>query len=57
MTFMVNFGPWGGLYFRKAFSARVCLGYVAFTFVPMDVDILLEDWMRLKRDEAREKEE
>ena len=38
MTLMLNIGKWGGFYCR---GGRICLGWIAFTFLPFDVDKLL----------------
>jgi hypothetical protein len=43
MTFMVNFGKWGGVYISRGYSFRVCLGWVAFTVIPRDIDELFDD--------------
>lgn len=43
-TFVISFGEYGGFYCN---SGRLCLGWVAFTFLPFDIDdvlgMLLED--------------
>lgn len=39
MTLMLTVGKWGGIYCR---SGRLCLGWLAFTFMPFDIDPLLE---------------
>lgn len=44
MTFMVNIGKWGGVYFHHGFSTRLCLGWIAFTFIPADMDEILAKW-------------
>ena len=41
MTIMFSVGPWGGVYLYWGFSKRICLGWFAFTFIPMDDDIVL----------------
>jgi hypothetical protein len=43
MTIMISIGEWGGFYFYNHFTIRLCLGWVAFTFVPMD-DADLMNW-------------
>jgi len=42
MTFMINIGSWGGFYFG---SGRLCLGWIAFTILFLDVDELLRSLM------------
>ena len=49
LTFMVNFGAYGGFYAKiYKVSARICLGWVAFTVIKRDVDFLLEDYFKIK---------
>ena len=40
---VVSFGPWGGLYAHGTYAYRVCLGFVAITWLPLDVDAVLAD--------------
>lgn len=40
---VVSFGPWGGLYASGTCAYRVCLGFVAITWLPLDVDAVLAD--------------
>jgi hypothetical protein len=44
-TLCISWGPWGGFYFHKGYSTRVCLGFVAFTLFPDEIDDILK-WMR-----------
>jgi hypothetical protein len=41
---MFSIGKWGGFYFFHGFSTRLCLGWVAITFLPIDLD----PWISLK---------
>lgn len=41
MTIMLSFGRWGGFYVRTGYAFRVCLGFVALTIMPQDIDKLL----------------
>lgn len=52
MNFSIIFsvGSWGGFYLHWGFSKRICLGWVAFTFVPRDIDEYAVRW--LKKDES-----
>lgn len=34
-------GQWGGIYIRKGWSKGLCLGWVAITFMPADVEEIL----------------
>jgi len=41
MTFMLSFGKWGGIYWRNGWAKRLCLGWIALTFWPNDLDVIL----------------
>ena len=43
MTIMLSFGKWGGVYVHLGYTFRVCLGWMALTFVPCDIDDLLTE--------------
>lgn len=38
MSIIINFGKWGGVYFSHVYSWRLCLGWVAITVMPRDLD-------------------
>lgn len=40
MTFAISIGKYGGFYWRHDYTTRLCLGWVAFTFYPFDIDTL-----------------
>lgn len=40
-TFALSWGAWGGFYLIRGFAPRVCLGWLALTYVPVDLDALL----------------
>jgi hypothetical protein len=40
---IVSFGPWGGIYAHGVYAYRVCLGFAAITWLPLDVDAVLVD--------------
>lgn len=42
MTFMLSIGRWGGFYRYRGFGLRLCLGWVALTWLPADIDDLLD---------------
>jgi len=42
MTFAISFGKWGGFYMRFKHNWRVCLGWVCFTVLFVDIDKLLD---------------
>jgi hypothetical protein len=38
---VISFGKYGGFNFHKGYSLRVCLGWVAFYYIPNDFENLL----------------
>lgn len=40
MTLMLSIGKWGGVYLTWGYTKRLCLGWVAITYIPRD-----DDWM------------
>lgn len=43
MTIAISFGAYGGFYFYRGYSIRICLGWVALTYLPRDLDTILND--------------
>lgn len=43
-TIALSWGPWGGFYLNR--WHRLCLGWVALTYVPIEVDDMMEAWAR-----------
>jgi hypothetical protein len=41
VSFVINFGKWGGFYVHRGNTIRVCLGWVAFTAMKGDIDEVL----------------
>jgi hypothetical protein len=42
MSLVFSIGKWGGIYFHIGYTVRVCLGFVAITWLPVDIDLVLE---------------
>lgn len=43
MAFAISIGKWGGFYCHTSkMSARVCVGWIAFTLLRFDLDVVLE---------------
>lgn len=42
-TLAVSWGANGGFYFNKGYCVRLCLWRVAITYIPRDLDAVLED--------------
>lgn len=38
---IVSFGAWGGFYASGDYAYRVCLGFMAITWLPLDIDAVL----------------
>lgn len=38
MTIAISFGSYGGFYIHSGYTKRVCLGWIAFTYFPEDID-------------------
>jgi len=38
MTLIINVGKWGGIYWYHGFGWRLCLGWIAFSILPVDID-------------------
>lgn len=43
MCFIISLGKWGGIYWYSGFGWRLCLGWIAITFLPMDYDDFLDE--------------
>lgn len=41
MSFIISFGKYGGFYYHSDYHTRICLGWVAFTYLPEDYDDML----------------
>ena len=46
MSIVVSFGRWGGLYFYRGYTIRLCLGFFAITVFPADIDELLDELLK-----------
>jgi hypothetical protein len=42
MSFTLSLGQWGGFYFQRGYSWRLCLGWVSLTWFPEDIDDILD---------------
>lgn len=40
-TIAINWGKYGGFYFRNRYTIRLCLGWFAITYFPCDLDDVL----------------
>lgn len=41
MTLALSIGKWGGFYLYAGYTLRLCLGWVAVTIIPDDIDDIL----------------
>lgn len=42
MTFAISIGKWGGFYWSFKHNWRICIGFVAFTVLFVDIDEILD---------------
>lgn len=42
MSLIVSIGRWGGIYYSGGYLPRICLGWIAFTFIPEDFDFWID---------------
>lgn len=49
-TIVINWGKYGGFYFNKGYTIRLCLGWVAITYFPYDLDEVLEFPQKIKKE-------
>jgi len=42
----VSWGGYGGFYIHIGFAKRICLGWVAVSFMPLEIDDLIEAYGR-----------
>lgn len=40
-TLSLSWGEYGGFYFNKGYMTRLCLGWIAFTYIPEELDKLI----------------
>jgi len=43
-TISISWGSYGGFYTTSGYTKRICLGWVAFTYYPDDIDVYLNDY-------------
>lgn len=51
---MISIGPYGGFYFARGWSKRLCLGWIAFTFIPVDGDLIFDMAAKWSKEHSRE---
>ena len=60
MSLVLSWGRWGGFYIYRGYTKRICLGWVALTFVPEEFEDLCErlrkegNLLRLARERMEE---
>lgn len=40
-SFCISWGKYGGFYMFRGYTKRLCLGWIAFTYIPDEIDDLL----------------
>lgn len=43
MSISISIGRYGGFYVFSGFTKRICLGWIALTFYPFDIDGLIRN--------------
>jgi hypothetical protein len=46
-SLMINVGQYGGFYFHYGYTKRICLGWIAFTIFPIDLDGVIRTHVNL----------
>lgn len=41
-TICISWGKYGGFYFRSNWATRLCLGWIAITYFPEEIDKIVE---------------
>jgi len=41
-SLVISYGKYGGVYFHRGYTTRLCLGWMAITYIPDDIDDLFE---------------
>jgi hypothetical protein len=44
-TLALSWGPWGGFYLNPGYSKRLCVGWLAITYVPVELDDMMEAYV------------
>ena len=45
-TINITVGNYGGFYFVNSYTKRICLGFIALTYYPFDMDELLQEFFK-----------
>ena len=43
-TIALSWGQYGGFYFHSGYTKRLCLGYLAITYFPKEIDDIVENY-------------
>lgn len=54
-SLVLSFGKWGGFYLNRKYMFRLCIGWVAFTIIPKDLDVILKRLAKFLKDEEMKK--
>jgi hypothetical protein len=38
-----SWGDYGGFYFHRSYTMRLCLGWFAITYFPLEIDIIINN--------------
>ncbi len=42
-SLVFSWGKYGGFYFFRGYTKRLCLGWIAFTYIPKDLNEVLNE--------------
>lgn len=40
-TLAISWGKYGGFYYHHSYMTKLCLGWIAFTYIPLEIDKVL----------------
>lgn len=48
-SFCISIGKYGGFYFHKDYTVRLCLGWISFTYFPEEIDNILNNLLNKEK--------
>lgn len=42
-SIVISIGKYGGFYYHNEYTKRICLGWIAITYIPQDFDDMILD--------------
>ena len=53
-SLIISFGKYGGFYLKKGYCIRLCLGWVALTYLPQDIDNFFDKILNQPHDQPKD---